>query len=94
MKHSHTDYSNENNYFAIYFNPCLSCGSSEKESQSLTDLKTKKATLIEKMDRISTELKVLKIAISELDTLQKLMTVTSLKQKSKTLIIISKSKER
>tara|TARA_B110000967_G_scaffold201940_1_gene239931 strand:+ start:9709 stop:10869 length:1161 start_codon:yes stop_codon:yes gene_type:complete len=61
----------------------LSCGSSEKESQSLTDLKTKKATLIEKMDRISTELKSVEVAISELDTLQKLMTVTSFKAEIK-----------
>ena len=61
----------------------LSCGSSEKESQSLTDLKTKKATLIEEMDRISTELKGVEIAISELDTLQKLMTITSFKAEVK-----------
>ncbi|MDC1469988.1 efflux RND transporter periplasmic adaptor subunit [Flavobacteriaceae bacterium] len=61
----------------------LSCGSSEKESQSLTNLKTKKATLIEEMDRISTELKGVEIAISELDTLQKLMTVTSFKAEVK-----------
>ena len=61
----------------------LSCGSSEKESQSLTDLKTKKATLIEEMDRISTELKSVEVAISELDTLQKLMTVTSFKAEIK-----------
>ena len=61
----------------------LSCGSSEKESQSLTDLKTKKASLIEKMDRISTELKSVEVAISELDTLQKLMTVTSFKAEIK-----------
>lgn len=57
----------------------LSCGTSDKESQSLTDLKTKKAALKEQMDRMGTELKEIEIAISELDTLKKLMSVTSIK---------------
>ncbi|MDB9954959.1 hypothetical protein OAD49_05320, partial [Flavobacteriaceae bacterium] len=51
----------------------LSCDSTVKESQSLTDLKTKKADLIEKMDRIGAELKKVEMAILELDTLKKLM---------------------
>ena len=57
----------------------LSCGTSDKESQSLTDLKTKKAAIKEQMDRMGTELKEIEIAISELDTLKKLMSVTSIK---------------
>ena len=57
----------------------LSCGTSDKESQSLTDLKTKKAALKEQMDRMGAELKEIEIAISELDTLKKLMSVTSIK---------------
>ena len=57
----------------------LSCGTSDKESQSLTDLKTKKAALKEQMNRMGTELKEIEIAISELDTLKKLMSVTSIK---------------
>jgi len=57
----------------------LSCGTSDKESQSLTDLKTKKAALKEQMDRMGTELKEIEIAISELDTMKKLMSVTSIK---------------
>ena len=61
----------------------LSCDSTVKESQSLTDLKTKKAGLIEKMDRIGAELKDVEMAISELDTLKKLMTVTSYKAEIK-----------
>lgn len=61
----------------------LSCGSSEKESQSLTELKTKKAALKEQMDQIGSELKAVEIAISELDTLKKLMSVTSIKPEIK-----------
>ncbi len=61
----------------------LSCGTSDKESQSLTDLKTKKAALKEQMDRMGTELKEIEIAISELDTLKKLMSVTSIKAEVK-----------
>ena len=61
----------------------LSCDSTVKESQSLTDLKTKKADLIEKMDRIGAELKKVEMAILELDTLKKLMTVTSYKAEIK-----------
>ena len=65
----------------------LSCDTAVKESQSLTDLKAKKTALIEQMDRIGTELKDVEMAISELDTLKKLMTVTSIKQKSRISII-------
>ena len=61
----------------------LSCGTSDKESQSLTDLKTKKAALKEQMERMGTELKEIEMAISELDTLKKLMSVTSIKAEVK-----------
>ena len=61
----------------------LSCGTSDKESQSLTELKTKKAALKEQMDRMGTELKEIEMAISELDTLKKLMSVTSIKAEVK-----------
>jgi len=61
----------------------LSCGTSDKESQSLTDLKTKKAALKEQMDRMGTALKEIEMAISELDTLKKLMSVTSIKAEVK-----------
>lgn len=61
----------------------LSCGTSDKESQSLTDLKTKKAALKDQMDRMGTELKEIEVAISELDTLKKLMSVTSIKAEVK-----------
>ena len=61
----------------------LSCDTAVKESQSLTDLKAKKTALIEQMDRIGTELKDVEMAISELDTLKKLMTVTSYKAEVK-----------
>lgn len=61
----------------------LSCGTSDKESQSLTELKTKKAALKEQMDRMGTELKEIEMAISNLDTLKKLMSVTSIKAEVK-----------
>ena len=61
----------------------LSCNTTAKDSQSLIDLKAKKGVLIEKMDRIGSELKDVEIAISKLDTLKKLVTVTSYKAKVK-----------
>ena len=61
----------------------LSCDTSNKESESLTDLKTKKTALQEQMDRIGTELKDIEMAISKLDTLKKLMSVTSIKAEVK-----------
>jgi membrane fusion protein (multidrug efflux system) len=57
----------------------LSCNSNVKESQSLTDLKSKKEVLIKEMNRIGTELKAIETAISALDTLKKVMTVTAIK---------------
>ena len=47
----------KNIFLLLILTLVLSCGSSEKESQSLTDLKTKKEALKEQMDRIGTELK-------------------------------------
>ena len=70
----------------LIFSLVLSCGTSDKESQSLTDLKTKKTALKEQMDRMGTELKEIEIAISELDTLKKLMSVTSIKAEVKDFI--------
>ena len=61
----------------------LSCNTTAKDSQSLIDLKAKKGVLIEKMDRIGSELKDVEIAISKLDTLKKLVTVTSYKAEVK-----------
>ena len=59
----------------------ISCNTGVKESQSLTDLKIKKASLIDKMETIGTELKKVEMAISKLDTLKKLVTVTAIKAK-------------
>ena len=61
----------------------LSCNSNVKESQSLTDLKSKKEVLIKEMNRIGTELKAIETAISALDTLKKVMTVTAIKAEVK-----------
>jgi membrane fusion protein (multidrug efflux system) len=57
----------------------VSCNTGVKESQSLTDLKIKKASLTDKMETIGTELKKVEMAISKLDTLKKLVTVTAIK---------------
>ena len=61
----------------------LSCNSNVKESQSLTDLKSKKEVLVKEMNRIGTELKAIETAISALDTLKKVMTVTAIKAEVK-----------
>ena len=55
----------------------MSCDTTVKESQSLTDFKSKKEVLIKEMDRIGSELKDVENSISKLDTLKKIMTVTS-----------------
>lgn len=55
----------------------LSCNTTAKESKSLIDLKTKKSALIDQLDEISEELRSVETAISALDTLKQLMTVTS-----------------
>ena len=68
----------KNTLLLLILSLILACNTSDKESQSLTELKTKKAALIKQMSRIGTELKDVEKAISELDTLKKIMTVTSL----------------
>ena len=83
MKHLHNNTPMKNILLLITTTLVLSCNTSVKESQSLTELKTKKAALIKKIDRFSTELKDIESTISELDTLKKLMTVTSIKAEVK-----------
>ena len=83
MKHLHNFTPMKNILLLITTALVLSCDTSVKESQSLTELKTKKAALIKKIDRFSTELKDIESTISELDTLKKLMTVTSIKAEVK-----------
>jgi membrane fusion protein, multidrug efflux system len=83
MKHLHNFTPMKNILLLVTAALVLSCNTSVKESQSLTELKTKKAALITKIDRFSKELKAIESAISELDTLQKLMTVTSIKAEVK-----------
>jgi membrane fusion protein (multidrug efflux system) len=73
----------KNMFFLLILTIVFSCDTSVKESQSLTELRVKKASLIEQMDRIGTELKDIEMAISELDTLKKLMAVTSIKAEIK-----------
>jgi RND family efflux transporter MFP subunit len=83
MKQLHNFTMMKHLFSLLIFSLVLSCGTSDKESQSLTDLKTKKTALKEQMDRMGTELKEIEIAISELDTLKKLMSVTSIKAEVK-----------
>ena len=83
MKHRHNITPMKHVFLLFILTLVLSCDTAVKESQSLTDLKAKKTALIEQMDRIGTELKDVEMAISELDTLKKLMTVTSYKAEVK-----------
>ena len=83
MKHHHNITPMKHLFLLFTLTLVLSCDTAVKESQSLTDLKAKKTALIEQMDRIGTELKDVEMAISELDTLKKLMTVTSYKAEVK-----------
>ena len=61
----------------------MSCNTATEEAKSLTDLKTKKNALVDQLNEISNELKSVENAISTLDTLKRLMTVTSFKAEEK-----------
>lgn len=61
----------------------LGCNNATKESKSLTDLKIQKTDLVNQLNNISAKLKSVEIAISDLDTLKRLVTVTSLKAEEK-----------
>lgn len=61
----------------------MSCNTAATEPKSLTDLKIKKTALQDQLNEISNELKSVESAISTLDTLKRLMTVTSFKAEEK-----------
>jgi len=61
----------------------MSCNTAATEPKSLTDLKIKKTALLDQLNEISNELKSVESAISTLDTLKRLMTVTSFKAEEK-----------
>lgn len=61
----------------------LGCNTATKESKSLTNLKIQKIDLVNQLNNISAKLKSVEIAISDLDTLKRLVTVTSLKAEEK-----------
>jgi membrane fusion protein (multidrug efflux system) len=61
----------------------LGCNTAPKESKSLNDLKTQKTDLVNQLNNISAKLKSVEIAISDLDTLKRLVTVTSFKAEEK-----------
>ena len=83
MIHHHNNIQMKSIFSLFILSLVLSCNTTVKESQSLIDLKAKKEVLLEKMDRIGSELKDVEIAISKLDTLKKLVTVTSYKAEVK-----------
>jgi|TARA_B110000259_G_scaffold184484_1_gene231638 RND family efflux transporter MFP subunit len=62
----------------------ISCSTATKESKSLANLKTKKTDLVNQLNEISNELKLVENAISALDTSKRLVTVTSFKAEEKT----------
>ena len=61
----------------------LGCNTAPKESKSLTGLKTQKTDLVNQLNNISAKLKSVEIAISDLDSLKRLVTVTSFKAEEK-----------
>ena len=61
----------------------LGCNTAPKESKSLNDLKTQKTDLVNQLNNISAKLKSVEIAISDLDTLKRLVTVTSFEAEEK-----------
>lgn len=63
--------------FLILVLTAMSCGQSSKDSPTLSALKVEKAALLKQIDSLSQELQTIEINISNLDTLKKLMTVTS-----------------
>jgi RND family efflux transporter MFP subunit len=62
----------------------LGCNNATKESQSVTDLKIQKTDLVNQLNNISNKLKSVEKAILDLDTLKRLVSVTSFKAEEKT----------
>ena len=62
----------------------LGCNNATKESQSVTDLKIQKTELVNQLNNISNKLKSVERAILALDTLKRLVSVTSFKAEEKT----------
>ena len=62
----------------------LGCNNATKESQSVTDLKIQKTDLVNQLNNISNKLKSVERAILDLDTLKRLVSVTSFKAEEKT----------
>jgi RND family efflux transporter MFP subunit len=62
----------------------LGCNNATKESQSVTDLKIQKMDLVNQLNNISNKLKSVERAILALDTLKRLVSVTSFKAEEKT----------
>jgi RND family efflux transporter MFP subunit len=62
----------------------LGCNNATKEPQSVTDLKIQKTDLVNQLNNISNKLKSVERAILDLDTLKRLVSVTSFKAEEKT----------
>ena len=69
--------------YIILLSLVVGCSTATNESQSLTDLKTQKTELVNQLNNISIKLKSVESAISDLDTLKRLVTVTSFKAEEK-----------
>ena len=69
--------------YIILLSLVVGCSTATNESQSLTDLKTQKTELVNQLNNISIKLKSVESAISDLDTIKRLVTVTSFKAEEK-----------
>ena len=69
--------------YIILLSLVVGCSTATKESQSITDLKIQKTELVNQLNSISIKLKSVESAISDLDTLKRLVTVTSFKAEEK-----------
>ena len=69
--------------YIILLSLIVGCSTATNESQSLTDLKIQKTELENQLNNISIKLKSVESAISDLDTLKRLVTVTSFKAEEK-----------
>ena len=69
--------------YIILLSLVVGCSTATKESQSITDLKIQKTELVNQLNNISIKLKSVESAISDLDTLKRLVTVTSFKAEEK-----------
>ena len=83
MTYKHNTHQIKSIFYIGFLFLVLGCNNATKESKSLTDLKIQKTDLVNQLNNISAKLKSVEIAISDLDTLKRLVTVTSFKAEEK-----------